>query len=845
MSDNVQLRKSAAPVSMTRKKTSKARQRESSASTQGTLRLSQSPFTSDPSTNISLAHNNPNLGPHERPIRSLGQLRLNAQNIPTPKLSGDNLSSVPGTRSSATPNENPLRAMAASALNATLSQQPNPFNSSRIPDNAFGENYNKTIDDIIHSPEPVYDYILCIDLGTTFGSVSFFRYRAGEYSKIHKDDVLLIKNWPLDNTGERCQFPMEIWYPSVKRSPDTEDESDESMQPQAKKARTRNVGAERIAKTSKENWSSAPFNGPPPMVSKSQRDSDQSPNCLWGYQVPYQRFRENSDRDQRRLIGLAKLHLISDQHNLHDLSNLQRNLKHLIRIGVIRERGGKQNVQDPVADLLTFICQHAKNELVTSHGFTKDSSVQWVLPIPTIFEPSATRVWQSALATAIRRTSLGSLSYGCVDNLFTPTEPECAAKYLIDDETDDLILGDTFAVLDSGGGTTDFTAYTIDSTFGARLRPAGELQNKPSQGKQSRGKRRKRPKPPQVKPPQKPPRGIACAGGDVNDAFESDIKWRLRNEFYLGGQDRIQEIANFLRFDFEENEKRNNDVTRLPSGSGRIEGLRPCEAKRFGKNRIHFDPIDYEKWFLPTLKSIWRFLEDNLKYLLNQNERVRKVYLVGGFGSSPSLKSFLRDKLRKFNIDMNLKEPIELVEPIAKSSISSIVAGGPLLAMERTNATPREALSSYGFLVRMEVADNYPLGPDVEINDVDGKKYVKVIRYFMSKGQIINSKHEFKTITLYHTFDASEKEFLCEECWRQEGVITTNMSRYVNEGEIELTYPQADENGDILGRPRFHIEFDLVPMSHERNLTYQLRYKGKVIQTGQVSIAAAFKPGTH
>jgi hypothetical protein len=50
------------------------------------------------------------------------------------------------------------------------------------------------------------------------------------------------------------------------------------------------------------------------------------------------------------------------------------------------------------------------------------------------------------------------------------------------------------------------------------------------------------------------------------------------------------------------------------------------------------------------------------------------------------------------------------------------------------------------------------------------------------------------------------------------------------------------------GRPHYKVEFELVMIIDGRNLRYEARYPpgtGKVIEYKQISIAAAFVPGTN
>jgi hypothetical protein len=94
------------------------------------------------------------------------------------------------------------------------------------------------------------------------------------------------------------------------------------------------------------------------------------------------------------------------------------------------------------------------------------------------------------------------------------------------------------------------------------------------------------------------------------------------------------------------------------------------------------------------------------------------------------------------------------------------------------------------------------------------------------------------------------------------GTIVTDMTVLRDEGHIDITYPEPDDYGVIRGRPHYRVEYDLVAIAEGRNLRYEARWTPKnndqgskkrkqsgqhnfeVVQTAQVSIASAFRPGT-
>lgn len=129
--------------------------------------------------------------------------------------------------------------------------------------------------------------------------------------------------------------------------------------------------------------------------------------------------------------------------------------------------------------------------------------------------------------------------------------------------------------------------------------------------------------------------------------------------------------------------------------------------------------------------------------------------------------------------------------------------------------------------------------------------------------QTVPVKHEFEPLLTYHTFEEDAPQFRCEEVLYVSdnvgishyahrhsknkgasiaGKIIVNMTFLREQNLIQLTEPEED------GAPHWKVEYDLVAIVEGRNLTYEARWpaggNGKVQKSSQVSIAAAFKPGT-
>lgn len=80
------------------------------------------------------------------------------------------------------------------------------------------------------------------------------------------------------------------------------------------------------------------------------------------------------------------------------------------------------------------------------------------------------------------------------------------------------------------------------------------------------------------------------------------------------------------------------------------------------------------------------------------------------------------------------------------------------------------------------------------------------------------------------------------------GKIVVDKTRLRDEEIVLPIFPVPVDDGERRGKVHYKVEYDLVAIVKGKNLRYEARYPtnhlGKVQKTGQISIAAAFKPGT-
>lgn len=190
------------------------------------------------------------------------------------------------------------------------------------------------------------------------------------------------------------------------------------------------------------------------------------------------------------------------------------------------------------------------------------------------------------------------------------------------ENSEDISLGETFIIADYGGGTVDVVTYGVSNRYPLRLK--GEKIQ---------------------------PIGDNCGSSYLNDGYKDMLLNRLQDEDYLlKNGETLEAIVNRLIPDFENEYKRRVNVMKLPGHRVYIAGLRGDERmnrigpaeKRFKTNNLLMNKSDYEDISGPLLTRISALLENQIEQAVAKDLVVKKVFLVGGFGGSPSLRSYLK-----------------------------------------------------------------------------------------------------------------------------------------------------------------------------------------------------------
>lgn len=677
-------------------------------------------------------------------------------------------------------------------------------------------------------------FIVAIDFGTTFSSISFLAlprdtWRNDELNAhMYLDEIQSIVNYPDEPRfgllARRKEVPTEIWYPKKAYLDQT-----------LLGARSRPSGIiiiDDLDDDQRHSRNRVPDEDTD-METDEDADDEENKDTFWGYEVQNQLRFPDTNRNQNRRMSRFKLLLDESDLTRQVRLDLEPNWKELKRKKIIKDK------EDVIADYLKYLFSHAKDELVNGHDFSDACPVEFVLCVPPIWTPKASRIMQKNMERAIRESGFGSVENDSVDNLFIVSEPEAAAAYVLANTTAVLQPKETFVLIDAGGGTVDAITYTVDKTYPLRLKAEGVEAG-----------------------------GDLCGSSYLNEAFRKHLRARLKGEDYLEVNGlTIESIIDSQVIAFENEMKRSVDVvaSNIPTEIVYIQGLRanPHPEKRFLNNRLKIERADLKEIFLPFLERAAVLMRVQLKSAKEKGINVKKVILIGGFADSPSLRSYLA---RELAVILNYKEDeIRLLVP--RAAETTVSSGAVLRALNKKDGPQRISRSSYGFLCTEEhEPDVYPAHRGVRpySEPLDGRKYLKyTIFWLINKGKEIPTEKEY-SIQVFYIFDAEEdtrfecKEYLLvsddkmESHYRRTheknrgaaiiGAIETDMTFLK---ERNLIQPVEPEEG-VRARKHYKVEYELVMIVNDRNMRWEARYPagGEVQGRGQISIAAAFVPGT-
>ncbi|CAI2181652.1 4060_t:CDS:2 [Funneliformis geosporum] len=388
----------------------------------------------------------------------------------------------------------------------------------------------------------------------------------------------------------------------------------------------------------------------------------------WGEQaLIYEPSKKTRETEIHYIIERFKLFLDEEARSA-ELPKLPRNL----------------DAKKFIADYLCKMKDVIEENLEKRCGGVPLSQVLFVMSVPAEWPPRTREILRDCAYKA------GLLSENNKQNLEFTTEPEAAAIYCLSSIDEHLSVGDTFLVVDCGGGTVDLTVRTLkpDNTLEEETVRSGGLC------------------------------GSTCIDQEFVKFLGRIVGQRALAEFKRENYGNLQKlIYKFfcpeIKLPFTgDPEKHENIELDLEKNCPALMNFVCSEAKeRLEEDDwvIDFDFEDVKKMFDPTVSKIIDLINAQLECL--PKNKIKVMFLVGGFSESTYLYKRIKSAL------------IHLVPKIIvpKHPIAAIVKGACYYGLNKSVIKVRALKWTYG----IEVNDEYNPHHDPKELQIKGDRILR------------------------------------------------------------------------------------------------------------------------
>ncbi|KAF2808780.1 uncharacterized protein BDZ99DRAFT_39748 [Mytilinidion resinicola] len=478
-------------------------------------------------------------------------------------------------------------------------------------------------------------------------------------------------------------------------------------------------------------------------------------------------------------ISLLKLRLLPDQETRALTTDLEAVIRHLKDIGTlpdVEDEADEQFVnQQMLQDYLLPVFQQTKAQLQGEHWYKEDMPFYITMTWPPMCSEESREVLERAcrnVESVVQISHQPSFEFAA--------EPEAAKDFVLDSMRNDVSLGESFVVLDCGGGTID--AHTFTNHRHAH---------------RSSGIRRA---------------GKCCGARFVKEAARRMLVQELERRNWQNIGNALETLGSSI--EEEIGAAVDHFEVNLQTCFSGAEDWRPRILGILPKRPIVFNANDVSTCFLHSLDGAAEVMHDQLEQARHAGLYMRKVILTGGFSQSPALRTRLQKELRRRKMDFG--ESIELVSLDTQhmnSSENAVACGAVLRASNAhvrrqfekiyrtdTDQEPRERIArySYGVLRREVYQPGRYIGhrkfPKQCLknfkNAVNGRIELQTIQWLKQKGEDMKPG-VFAEIKCAHEFDTSSK-FVCEEKFY---VSDKTMTSHFDEDSTENRAARSVLNG--------------------------------------------------
>ncbi|MCJ1373868.1 hypothetical protein MMC20_005098 [Loxospora ochrophaea] len=368
-------------------------------------------------------------------------------------------------------------------------------------------------------------------------------------------------------------------------------------------------------------------------------------------------------------------------------------------------------VEKLVTDYLTSLRKHA--DQVLRHKFPESAlmstQIEFIITIPAVWSDSARMKTRKCAQDA----GMGSGS-----SLHMISEPEAAATFALDAmDPHDVKIGDTFVLVDAGGGTVDLISYKVEA-----LRPMLKIKE------------------------TSPGSGSLCGSSFLNRIFQNFLRDKLGKEDEWDEEileEATKRFETVIKRSFQDNPGEEYQVP--------VAGLadNPHLGIRRGKYRM--TGAEVKKIFDPEVIDLV------LNQIEGTKEEVKAVLLVGGFGQNAYLRECIRGAIGEIRvmqsphgsvIDFLLRvtsaDYIRWTAVVRGALMKGLASISPTFA--KVEVTSRSARKHYGTVLMSRYDGSKHKRSRRYWDRFDGYHLVNTMEWFINKGANVKENAPFRLL---------------------------------------------------------------------------------------------------
>ena len=349
--------------------------------------------------------------------------------------------------------------------------------------------------------------------------------------------------------------------------------------------------------------------------------------------------------------------------------------------------GYEKSAEQLISDYLTGLRKHI--ELILRKKIPEtalvSTPIEYLVAVPAVWTDNA----KAKTKAAAERAGMGKVHM--------VAEPEAGAVYALHALHPHTIkIGDTFMLVDAGGGTVDVITYKVDE-----LQPMLKISEVTSGA------------------------GALCGSSFINRLFQENIKSRLS-----GNRNWDDDILEEATERFESVIKRTFADVDIEEFQVPVSGLRDNQALGIRRGKLRMVGTEVKEFFKPVVEETIKLIQDQIVAI---GHSATTIVLVGGFGQSHYLRSQIQAAVGNSKV---MHSP---------QSWTAVVRGALMMGLASSSSTyqgvriaSRKARKHYGFAWHTKHNKKKHDTSKKFWSPFEGEFRIYVMNWFLNKNDVVH-----------------------------------------------------------------------------------------------------------